>query len=139
MDRDRDNQTEALEAQLTLVESSLPLVFETYDHAVDSGVVDPVVLIVDCEDELGGQMVRGWLGDEAVDDAIAAQHAEEAEGFETTVFARALPLTECGHELSEAFPYLRPVFEDPPLADGVLVVGVTAEGASALTAPFDAR
>ena len=29
--------------------------------------------VVDCEDEIGGQIVRTWLGDEAVDDAIAEQ------------------------------------------------------------------
>ena len=129
-------QADPEEAQQWLVESTLPLVFETYDEAVGEGMPSPIVLVVDCEDELGGPIARGWLGDEAVDDALAAE-ADDAN--ETIAFARAVAWEASREELSEAFPYLAEALRSSPPTDGVLVIGVTAGGASALTAPFDAR
>lgn len=126
-----------LEAQQSLVESSLPLVFQTYDEALAEGQTQPIVVLLDCEDELGGEIARGWLGEEAVNDAVAMRHADDASA-DTTVFARAAPLAACRGELAEAFPYLAPALVSAP-DDGVLVIGVTAGGASALTAPFGAR
>lgn len=133
-----DDEAAALDAQQALVESSLALVFRTYDDAIAEGVAAPVVVLLDCEDELAGQIVREWLGDEAVGDAIADRQAAD-DGAETTVFARAVPLHLAARELPRVFPYLAPVFAGEPPRGGVLVVGVTAGGASALTAPDDAR
>ncbi|MEO1496885.1 MAG: hypothetical protein AAFV43_07015 [Planctomycetota bacterium] len=137
------NLEAALEAQQTLVESSLELVRTTYRESLDEGVKRPVVVLVDCEDDLGGQVARGWLGDEEIDDAIALQHADnEADhdadaGVDTTVFARALPWNEAAGDLREAFPYLAPALDTPPSDDGVFVISITAGGASALTAPLE--
>ncbi|QDU87587.1 hypothetical protein Pla175_09520 [Pirellulimonas nuda] len=122
-----------LEQQQAMVESSLGLVFQTLDDAVAEGVSQPVVWLVDCEDEVGGAIARGWLGDEAVDDALA-----EADEEDATLFARAIAWDDCRREAPEVFPYLAPVFDQPP-TEGVLVIGVTAGGASALVAPPDAR
>ena len=33
-----------------LIESSLPRLFSAFDLAVDQGLVDPVVILIDCED-----------------------------------------------------------------------------------------
>ena len=136
----------ALEAQQALVEETLPLVFQTFDQAIADGMEKPVVMIVDCEDELGGQIARGWLGDEAIDEAIALHHAEaaineddEAAQVCAAAFARAIPWEACREELIEAFPYLAEALKTPPPEEAVLVVGVTAGGASALSAPFSAR
>lgn len=134
-----DPDTDPLELQQLLVETTLPLVFETYDNAVEEEVVDPIVLVVDCEDALGGQIARGWLGDEAIDDAIAAESGEDDSEHLTTALARAIAWADAAGALSEAFPYLASVFDDRPPEDGVLVIGVAAGGASALTAPWDAR
>lgn len=128
-----------LELQQELVETALPLVFSTYDEAERDGVQSPLVVLVDCEDELGGQIARGWLGEEVVDDAIAANLPDEDPDSQTTVFARALGWEEAAAELAEAFPYLGPALESAPPDDGVFVVSITAGGASALTAPWDAR
>lgn len=130
-------EDDPLEMQQALVEASLAAVFTAYDDAAQRGEQDPLVVLLDCEDELGGEIARGWLGDEAVDDAIASQHAEDEE--QMTVFARALPWKESHGELSEAFPYLADALSAPPAADAVLVVVVAAGGASAFTAPADAR
>ncbi|MGL4514348.1 MAG: hypothetical protein ACRCT8_14770 [Lacipirellulaceae bacterium] len=154
-DDDIDPELEAaLEAQQWLAESSLGAVFEAYDEAVEQGLEAPVVVLVDCEDELGSEIARGWLGDEAVDDAIlwresddqlAAEAEESAEDEldedeeRTTVFARAVGWTDCRDEIAEAFPYLSDAFDEGPPDDGVLVISITAGGASALTAPFDLR
>jgi len=132
-----------LDAQQALVETSLALLFETYDDALKRRVKDPVVVLVDCEDELGGEIVRGWLGDEAVDDAIALEHAGADDGddpaSDTTVFARAFSWKDCRAEIPRAFPYLAEVFGEPPPSAGFLAIGVTAGGASALTVPMDLR
>lgn len=133
-----DPDADPLELQQLLVESTLPLVFETYDHAIEEGVAQPIILVVDCEDELGGQIARGWLGDEAIDDAIAAESGDDPEN-ETTALARAVGWSDAGQAISDAFPYLAPIFDGRPPEDGVLVIGVTAGGASALTAPWEAR
>lgn len=135
-----ETDDETLDAHQLLVESALPIVFETYDEAVAEEVVSPLIVLVDCEDELGGQIARGWLGDEVVDDAIAAEApGEETEMQQTTVFARAIAWAEAQPDLVEAFPYLEPALETGPPEDGVFVVGITEGGASAFTAPWDAR
>lgn len=123
-----------LEQQQTLAESSLALLFETYDAAVQAKVDQPVVILLDCEDEIGGEIARAWLGDDVVDDAISNITEEEA-----TVYARAEPWNVCRSEVAQMFEYLAPVFEQSPPEDGFLVVSVTAGGASALTVPMDAR
>ena len=113
------NDDASLESQQLLVESSLPLVFETYDDAVKQGETDPIVLLVDCEDELGSQIANGWLDEETVNDAIAFQLAEKTESDEaadgetsqTTVFARGIAWKACRAELAEAFPYLAEVLD----------------------------
>lgn len=123
-----------LEQQQALAESSLALLFETYDRAISDGVTSPVVLLVDCEDQIGGQIARAWLGDDAVDDAVANNTESD-----TTVYARAENWNQCRKEVPLAFEYLAPVFEKDPPADGFLTISITAGGASALTVPMDAR
>jgi hypothetical protein len=130
---------EALEAQQTLLETSLPLAFETYDDAVSRKVKDPVVLVLDCEDEIGGEIARGWLGDEAVDDAISYQAASDPGGDATTVFAYAFSLEECHREVPPVFPYLAPALKAPPAPGSFWAIAVTSGGASLLTVPLDAR
>lgn len=127
-------EDDPLEHQQALAESSLPLLFETYDAAVKAKVDQPVVILLDCEDDIGGEIARAWLGDETVDDAVANNQESE-----TTVYARAEPWSVCREEVSAMFQYLKPVFEESPPEDGFLVVSVTAGGASALSVPMDAR
>lgn len=124
-----------LDQQQNLVETSLDAVFTAYDEAVAARVPVPVVFVVDCEDEVGRQIVEAWVGQEAVEDAIANSSPDE----ETTVFTTAFSWEDCQRDLGEIFPYLEPVFQGDPPTDGVMVVSVTAGGASALTAPHTAR
>ena len=129
---DESDLEAAIEAQQSLLEDSLELVFEVYSAAIQEKMRQPVVILLDCEDEIGGQIARSWLG-ETVDDAIAAQSAEM-----TTVFAHAFPLLDCCEQVPAVFPYLQPVFEQPYPENGFLAISVTAGGASALTVPFEA-
>jgi hypothetical protein len=122
-----------------LIESSLPLVFETYDEAVRAGVVDPVVILVDCEDEIGHEIARQWVGDEAVEAAIAAQAGESDTPETTTALARAVSFRECRREISASFPYLRGTFEQPPPPDGFVAVVISFGGAATFTVPLGAR
>ncbi len=134
------NAEDPLEAQQMLLESSLPLAFEAYDTAVRAKMRQPVVILLDCEDAIGGEIARSWLGDDAVDHAIAERQADDDESLtETTVFAQAFPLAKCRGDISAVFPYLSPAFESDPPAEGFLAVAVTCGGASVLTVPFDAR
>ena len=51
----------ALEAQQALLEDSLPLVFEVYNAAVAEQVDQPVVILLDCEDESVVRLhAAGW-------------------------------------------------------------------------------
>ena len=86
--------------------SSLPGV---YGAAVRDGVDRPVVILLDCEDAIGGQIARGWLGSEVVDEAIAEQRVDDPSCETTTVFARAVSLAESARQIPEVFPYLAPV------------------------------
>jgi len=134
-------ENEALEAQQELLENSLSLVFEAFDSAIKEKMVDPVILLLDCEDAIGSEIARSWLGDEAVDNAIEERQLDEEEidDENTTVFAYAFPFAECRREIPAVFPYLSPVFEQPPPTDGFLAISVTSGGASALTVPPSAR
>ena len=137
-----DEEGDPLEAQQMLLESSLELAFSAYDDALKAKLRDPVVFLLDCEDAIGGEIARSWLGAETIADAIADRAAgedaaSEAE-TETTVFAHAFPFAKCRAEVPAVFPYLSAAFEAPP-ADGFLAISVTSGGASALTVPFDAR
>lgn len=132
-----DDQS-ALEEQQALLEDSLELVRSVYDSAVREAVDEPVVILLDCEDSIGGQIARGWLGSAVVDEAIEDQRADDPSGETTTVFARAFPLSECAQQIPAVFPYLAPIFAQALPADGFLAISVAAGGASALTVPFSA-
>ena len=137
------NTNIALENQQTLLESCLPTVFSAYDEACREGMSAPVVFLLDCEDEIGGEIARNWLGAEIVDQAVEQQHLQQAvndeASGETTVFAYAFPLARCRKEVPEVFPYLGPVFEKALPEDSFLTIAVTSGGASALTVPLSAR
>lgn len=139
--QESDSEQSALDAQQELVESSLELVFETFDDALKSSVEQPVVILLDCEDSVGGEIARSWLGSAAVDQAVADRHEEEAEPSlaETTVFAYAFPFKKCMQEMPAFFPYLDPIWRQPYPDSGFLTIGITSGGASVLTVPFDAR
>lgn len=138
-DADSEDQEAMFEAQQDLLESCLPLVFETYDTAIADQLAQPVVWLIDCEDEIGKQIAESWLGAEVVSDAIADQQLENDEELVTTVFSHAFSTDDCRRDVPEMFPYLAPVFELPTPQDGFLSIVVTAGGASVFTVPFHAR
>lgn len=133
------DEAAASEAQQELLESCLDLVFDTFDESLAENVVDPVIFVLDCEDEIGQQIASGWLGAAAVRDAVAEQKQQEDSGETTTAYARAVPLAECRREVPVVFPYLAPVFADAPPREGFLAIAVTAGGASVFTVPMTAR
>jgi hypothetical protein len=135
---DSADDSSALDEQQLLLEESLELVISVYNEAIREGVCEPVVMLLDCEDTIGGQIARGWLGSAAVEEAIADQRTEDPSGETTTVFARAFPLSECTKQVPKVFPYLAPIFASALPAEGFLAISVTSGGASALTVPFDA-
>jgi hypothetical protein len=142
MAQSRD-MSDAFDPMEALVESSLPLVFETYDAANKEGTREPVILLLDCQDEIGREIVEAWLGPETVEDAVLAIEAERdtatADEFDvTTVFARAMPLSACRKEVPAVFPYLAAAFDALP-PDAILVMAVSAGGAATFIVPFASR
>ena len=133
-DPNTTDDAELLEAQQELLEASLPLVFTAYEDAVASGKSPAVVILLDCEDEIGGVIACSWLGEEAVEEALGQQDADS-----TAVFAYGFSFVDCAAEIPAVFPYLTPVFEQSPPDDGFLAVVVAYGGASALTVPFSAN
>src|SRR5690349_21451753 len=107
------------EAQQSLIESSLEQAFAEYDYACAHGLADPVIFLIDCEDEIGSPIARAWEGDDSVDAAIlenlgradAAAEAGDAEDADDpanpagtrpggdsrliTTLARAYSLADC--------------------------------------------
>ncbi|MCH2114899.1 MAG: hypothetical protein MK171_08325 [Pirellulales bacterium] len=137
-----------LDSQQELLETSLPLVFAAYDAARKSGMDQPVVLLIDCEDAIGRKIVRSWLGADTVQEAIEYRQlmdstelaaSDEAPGGQTTVFAHAFSLEACRQEVPAVFPYLSSVFDELLPANAFLAIAVTCGGASALTVPLSAR
>ncbi len=129
----------ASQAQQEMLENCLELVFDAFDEGVADKVVDPIVFLLDCEDEIGVQIASGWMGAEAVRDAVAEQQLADPGSELTTVFARAFPLVESRQEVPGVFPYLASVFDTELPKDGFLAIAVTAGGASAFTVPLTAR
>lgn len=134
-----ESDADALEAQQELLEICLPAVFTAFDEAVERDVERPVVILLDCEDAIGGQIARGWLGDDAVDEAIAEVGTTDLDEEAITVFAFGFSWEECQREIPQVFPYLASVFDEVAVTEGFLAISVTSGGASALTVPMDAR
>jgi hypothetical protein len=140
---ERPESSERVDQMEVLVESSLPLIFSTYDQARHDLVRDPVILLIDCDDAMGREIVEAWLGPEMVDDAILAIEAERdddgaLDDGHTTVFARPMPLAVCRREIPPVFPYLNGGFDSlPPHA--VLVMAVSNGGAATFVVPFSSR
>lgn len=133
------DEAAALDAQQALLEDSLDLVFDVYDAAIRERLNDPVVILLDCEDTIGGEIARVWLGRDVVEEVIADQRSADPSDELTTVFAHAFPLAECAAEVPAVFPYLAPVFDEPLPRGEFLTISVTAGGASALRVPLTAR
>lgn len=132
----------ALEEQQALLEHCLPAVFEAYEDACRRRMSNPVVFLLDCEDEIGGEIARSWLGAEAIEDAIDQRKFQDAASEEvtkTTVFAYGFPFDRCRREVPKVFPYLASVFKQTLPADTFLTISVTSGGASALSVPLSAR
>ena len=83
-----DAAQQAQQAQQELLESCLDLVFNTYDEGLAEQVTDPVIFLLDCEDEIGEQIASGWLGSELVRDTVAEQQRQDDSGEMTTAYAR---------------------------------------------------
>ena len=134
MEDSSPSEQDALEQQQVMLESCLDLAFQAYDEALQQGTLDPVVILLDIEDHIGGQIAEGWFGPETMEEVLG----ESAPG-ETMVCAHAFAWKECQKAVPEVFPFLAPVFEKSCSDDGFLAISVTCGGASALTVPHSAR
>jgi len=115
-----------------LADSRLEQIFSEHDGALDHGVVEPVVFLIDCEDEIGSEIARQWAGDEAVDRALAEHR------WSVTTLASAVSFAECREEVPQLFPYLADSFDHPP-EEGFLAIVIASGGAASFVVPFDAQ
>ena len=126
-----------------LIESSLPRLFSAFDLAVDQGLVDPVVILIDCEDTVGDPIARGWEGNDAVDAAIMSNVIDErtSRGDErpTTILVKTVSFSDGQRELPRWFPYLSETLTNEPAIDGFYAVVISFGGAGVFTVPMSAR
>ena len=136
----KESSDDVFDEMEALVESSLPLVFSTYDEAIRQRIRGPVILLVDCEDALGREIAEAWVGREAVEDAVLTVQAEQPDDADevTTVLARPMSLAACRHEVPSVFPYLAEAFKQPP-SGAILVMIVAGGGAATFTVPLSER
>lgn len=136
-----DEQT-AMAAREHLVESNFDEMLAAHREAKEHGAGNPVVFLVDCEDEIGSEIARAWEGHDAVDDAIAnaqrtaAGNDADPSDVATTILVRAFSFADCREEVPEVFPYLAESFQQKPPVGQFLIVAVTAGGAATFTAPL---
>lgn len=128
-----------MEHRQSLLEGSLPQVFRAFDEGLEAGIEDPVVFLVDCQDEIGSPFARAWVGDQDVDEALREQAIGAQAPDVTVTLALAFDFEECQEEIPQYFPYLGATFDEPPPLDGFLAVVVSSGGAGTFTVPFDVR
>jgi hypothetical protein len=64
-----------MEYQQSFLEDSLSQVFMAYDEAVGAGIDQPVVILLDCDDPIGGRVAQAWLGAETIAHARSSHEA----------------------------------------------------------------
>ena len=102
-----ENQDLDMEAREQLVEDCLLRLQDAHEEALQAGISDPVVFLIDCEDSVGTTIARNWEGDDAVDSAILANaECEHDGGRETiaTVLTRAVSFQESQRDVPGLFP-----------------------------------
>lgn len=107
-----------------------------HNWALTQNMRDPVVFLVDCEDDVGGRLARAWLGAAAVEAQIAARKRGERPGL-TVVLARPVPFEEAQTIIQFDFPYLNEIAPEQPGTHEIAVVVVGLGGAASLFIPLD--
>ncbi len=120
--------------KLAFLRAYLKQVRAAFDNAVVKQMPQPIVFLVDCEDDIGGRIARAWCGDAAVDQQIAARKNGQRPG-KTTVLVRALPYQTAQEMVQFDFKYLTEIFPEPPTTDEVCVLIVGMGGAASLFVP----
>ena len=132
-----------MDGREALVEACLDRLFAAFDSGVVEGIVEPVVLLVDCEDSVGTPIARTWEGDDAVDAAIMANandaEREERNELATTILIRTVSFIDSQRELPKLFDYLQDSFSHGPAVGGFYVVVISFGGAGIFTVPMTAR
>ena len=132
-----------MDGREALIESSLGSLFYAFDVAVEEGLTEPVMLLIDCEDTIGAPIARKWEGNDAVDAAIMSNAMENEstnrEERNTTVLVKTVSLFDSQQELSRWFPYLADAFASGPATDGFYVVVISFGGAGVFTVPMTTR
>lgn len=127
-----------MERRQALIDGSLPQLFSAFDEGIDEGLDDPAVALIDCEDEIGAPFARAWVGDEAVDAALAEQSSAGDDDL-TVTLALTFDFLDIRRDFPEYFPYLAAALREPPPLDGFLAIIIAGGGAGAFTVPFSER
>ena len=122
--------------KLTFLKAYWKQVKAAHASGISKSMADPVVFLVDCEDDVGGRLARTWLGGPAVDQQIAARKRGERPGH-TVVLARPVPFDEVEVMLRFDFPYLAEVAPERPGEHEICVFVVALGGAASLFMPID--
>jgi len=122
--------------KLTFLKAYWKQVRAAHANGLSQGMVDPVIWLVDCEDDVGGRIARVWVGGPALEKQIAARKRGERPG-RTTVIVRPIPYDEVGVMLQFDFPYLAGVGPERPGKEEICVFVVSLGGAASLFMPIN--
>jgi hypothetical protein len=137
----------ASEQQQAMMENALPAAWEAFRECRDEFSPHEccIVFVVDCLDEIGDRITRGWMGDDLVDQILAIQE-ESLDQDEPTapVFTIGFDWEEGQRQTLDMFPYLEPALtaiaaQGLPRGDAFVAIAVTAGGASLFTVPTDTQ
>ena len=123
-----------MRSRLYLVETSLGLIRAEYSNALALGVVDPLIFVLDCEDEYGGAFARHVKGDDAVNAQIEARRGGSVPDA-TVTLVQAFSYGKMKGPGLAMFPALAETFSQPPSADTISVVVVSKGGATGVGVP----
>ena len=137
------NSEHDMDGREALLDSSLPPLFGAFDKSIEEGLINPVLLLIDCEDTIGGPIAREWEGGDAVDAAILSnamvERDRKSDEQATTVLIKTVSFLDGRQELSRWFPYLSEAFTEGPAAEGFYVVVISFGGAGVFTVSMSAR
>jgi hypothetical protein len=122
--------------KLTFLKAYWKQVRAAHANGLSQGMVDPVIWLVDCEDDVGGRIARTWVGGDSLEKQIAARKRGERPGH-TTVIVRPIPYDETEFMLRYDFPYLAEVVPERPSKQEICVFVVSLGGAASLFMPIE--
>ena len=113
-----------LQDRAMLVFDCRPTILHTYREAIEDGMANPVVIVLDCKDRIGGHLARRFIPAAVVNTQVAAKPKPN----DPVPVCLAFPYSKANTLLHETFPDLKPEEFPPQTGTGVYVAVVASGG-----------